>query len=267
MKVLLYVNPEKDKKGEYSLLIEKLLIKHGVIYEKTFNETEINASGFSAIISVGGDGTILRRTTDAVKFGLPILGINAGKLGFLTEFELSEAESAVKALKDGTLYRDERAVIKLEYDGNFYYALNDVVLSRSYEENGAMTVSIGVKIDNVSLKKTIGDGVLVSTPTGSTGYSLSAGGAILAPGINAFCVTPIASHSLLSRSVVFSSDKTCELTVIEGASAGLYVDGKLISLLKSGESVKVTRSEKNVAFLRRKGFDFFGLLNKKLQDR
>ena len=273
MKVLLYVNPEKDNKGEYFNLIGNLLKGFDIeclslsdpFYKQDLSD--INKSTFSAIISIGGDGTILGRTSDAIALDMPILGINAGKLGFLTEFELSEAETAIRLLKDGELVKDERAVAEIEFNGTVYYALNDAVILRSYEENGSMTVTVGVTIGNAALKNTIGDGIIVSTPTGSTGYSLSAGGAVLAPGINAFCLTPIAAHSLLSRSVVFSSEKTCKLTVKDGAVSSLYIDGKLVSKVNKNQTVTVSRAPKNVAFLRRKDFDFFGLLNKKLQDR
>lgn len=267
MKVLLYVNSEKDPCGKNTDLMKKLFKKYGIEYETDGEKMQNSAEEYSAIVVIGGDGTILRRTSDAINYDLPILGINAGKLGFLTEFELSEAEMAVKAFADGEFYVDERAAIRVEVDGQFYYALNDAVLLRSYEEKGSMTVEIGIKIGNADLKNTIGDGVIVSTPTGSTGYSLSAGGAVLAPGIDAFCVTPIAAHSLLSRSVVYSSGEECFLTHVGGATAGLYVDGKLISSIEKGRSVKITRADKNVKFLRRKEFDFFDLLNKKLQDR
>ena len=267
MKVLLYVNSAKDADGKYSALIADLLTENGIEYETDLKKLQSDHSGYSAIIVLGGDGTILRRTTDAVLYDLPILGINAGKLGFLTEFELSEAEKAIKALSDGALVFDERATICARIGGKKYYALNDAVVLRSYEEDVGMTVEIKATIGNAVLKNVIGDGVIVSTPTGSTGYSLSAGGAVLAPGINAFCMTPIAAHSLLSRSVVYSAAEECALTHISGPNAGFFADGKLVATVKKGESVIITRAERNVKFLRKKNFDFFDLLNKKLQDR
>lgn len=267
MKVFIYVNEIKDGNGVYAEKLKTMLNKHGIEFAVLNDGEIVKGAGYSAIFVIGGDGTILRRTEFSNKHSIPIIGINSGKLGFLTEFELSEMEDAVLAFKNGELVRDERATLKIGFNGNTYYALNDLTLSRVYDENQRMTVSVGVKIDDVELKSVIGDGVIVSSPTGSTGYSLSSGGAILAPGINAFCVTPIAAHSFLSRSVVFSADSACTLTHCGGSSAGIFADGKMIATVGAGAKVSVERAEKPTVFLRRAGFDFFRRINEKLKNR
>lgn len=267
MQVLLYVNPDKDPQKKHSELLISLLNKYGIDYSFLPENCERTENSYDAIIAIGGDGTILRRTTVANLSGIPIIGINAGKLGFLTEFELSEAENAVNLLKNGKLVKDERATLKISYNGNTFYALNDCVLLREYEENKGMTIKVGIKLDGMVLRDTIGDGVIISTATGSTGYSFSAGGSIIAPNMDAFCITPVATHSFLSRSLVYSSEKKCELELLSESMAGLYVDGKLIAKLEKGEKVNICCAENKTSFYRKTDFNFFDILNKKLQDR
>ena len=267
MKVLLYVNSDKDENGKFFAKITSVLMENGIDYDLLSDENSVKGHDYSALIVVGGDGTILRRTETALKLDIPIIGINGGKLGFLSEFEFDEIESAVALLKSGELVKDERLTIKAEFNGKKYYALNDVVLSRIYEENKGMVVNFGVKIADANLKTMIGDGVLVATPTGSTAYSLAAGGAILEPHLNAFCVTPIAVHSFLSRSIVYNADNHCVITHEGGAKAGLFIDGKLVDCLGINDKVYISNAEKKTAFLRKRDFDFFNRLSNKLTDR
>lgn len=267
MKILLYVNPDKDISGEYSAKIVSLLKKHGILFDLLSGNVNLTENFYDAMIVVGGDGTLLRRTETANLYNIPIIGINCGRLGFLSEFEFDEAENAILSFKNGNLVRDERLTLKIRYNGNEYYALNDVSFSRIYEENTRMVVSFGITIGSANMRKIIGDGVIVSTPTGSTAYSLSAGGPVIEPHVNALCITPVAAHSLSARSIVCSSDNPCVITHEGGAKAGLFIDGKLVATLRDNDIVYVSQAENKTVFLRRKGFDFFNRLNKKLQNR
>ena len=267
MKVLLYINSDKDVKGEYFSRLKSLLTNHGIDFDCVCGDDLPNKKDYSALIVLGGDGTILHRTEFANLAKIPIIGINCGKLGFLSEFEINEAEDAIVLLKNNELTLDERITLKISFNGKTYYALNDVSVSRTYEDNERLIVSLDVKIGDETLAEVTGDGIIIATPTGSTAYSLSAGGAILEPHIDAFCVTPIAAHSLLSRAVVCSAANVCTLTHKGGAKAGVFVDGKLVGFLEDGGFIVVSKAENKTSFLRKKSFDFFARLNSKMQSR
>lgn len=267
MKILLYINPDKDKNGEYSVKCETLLIKYGVDFDVLRDSDKVINRSYDAMLVVGGDGTILRRTEIANLNNIPIVGVNCGRLGFLTEFESEEFEAAINSLKNGELVKDERLTLKVVYNDKTYYALNDVSFSRIYEIDKRTVVNLGIKIGSATMRDISGDGVIISTPTGSTAYSLSAGGAILEPHINALCITPVAAHSFSARPIVFSSDNICSVKHNGGANAGIFIDGKLVATLKENEIVSISQAENKTVFLRKAGFDFFKRLNKKMQDR
>lgn len=267
MKILLYINPEKDKSGEYAVKCEALLKKYGVDFNFLHDGDAFKGCGYDAMIVVGGDGTILRRTELANLNKIPIVGVNCGRLGFLTEFESEEIETAIGLLKNGKLVKDERLTLKIVYNGKTFYALNDVSFSRIYETDKRTVVNLGIKIGSATMRDVSGDGVIISTPTGSTAYSLSAGGAILEPHINAFSFTPVAAHSFSARPIVFSSENLCSVKCNGGSNAGMFIDGKLVATLKDNETVLISQAENKTVFLRKAGFDFFTRLNKKMQDR
>lgn len=262
MKVLLYVNKDKDKEGIWSNNLVQLFAREEIDYE--FFDFQENSSDFDAIFVLGGDGTILTLTEYASKNSLPIIGINAGKLGFLTEFEREQTTEAVMLFKNGKLKKDVRTVLSIEYDNKNFYALNDLVVQRTFNNDGnGLVVSLSVDVDGKTVDKIRGDGVIISTPTGSTAYSLSAGGAILAPGINAFSMTPISAHSLHLRPVVFSADSSCQINVLGGNKVGVFVDGKFIGFIGVDNKILVKKASDKVVFLRKEESDFFVRLNDK----
>lgn len=267
MKILLYINPDKDKSGEYANSSKALLKKYGVDFDFLCDGDSVSVCGYDAMIVVGGDGTILRRTEFANLNNIPIVGVNCGRLGFLTEFESEEIETAIELLKSGKLVKDERLTLKIVYNDKTFYALNDVSFSRIYETDKRTIVNLGIKIGSATMRDVSGDGVIISTPTGSTAYSLSAGGAILEPHINAFSLTPVAAHSFSARPIVFSSENLCSVKCNGGSNAGMFIDGKLVATLKENETVLISKAENKTVFLRKAGFDFFTRLNKKMQDR
>ncbi|MBO4251491.1 MAG: NAD(+)/NADH kinase [Clostridia bacterium] len=222
---------------------------------------------YAALIVLGGDGTILHRTEYANKAQIPIVGINCGKLGFLSEFETNETENAIKLLKNNDLVIDDRLTLEISFNCKTYYALNDVSVSRAYEDAKRIIVDLCVQIGEEKLPEVLGDGLIIATPTGSTAYSLSAGGAILEPHIDAFCITPIAAHSLISRAVVCSGSNVCTVTNNGGAKAGVFIDGKLVGYLGDGDTISVKKAENKTLFLRKHDFDFFARLNSKMQSR
>lgn len=266
MKVLVYVNDSK-KESEFFLknfcsALENEGVDYSVIGVKDLKST-VKAD---AVFVLGGDGTILALTEFCNLNGIPIIGINAGKMGFLTEFEQQEAVSAVKLLKEGELKCDSRATLSVSFNGKTYYGLNDAVVQRTYTDvSEGLIISVSVSFDDIFVDKISGDGVIVSTPTGSTAYSLSAGGAILAPGIDAFIMTPLSAHSLHHRPIVFSAESKCVLT-LNSASAGLFIDGKKAADLKIGDIITICKTQTKTMFLRKKDSDFYLRLDEKLNN-
>lgn len=265
--VLIYVNKDKDPSLEYCKNLKNSLSMHNIKFEVIDEFSKVDGSKFDAIFVIGGDGTILRRTEFANRYSLPIIGINAGKLGFLSEFEPDEIDEAVSEFINGEMEEDPRSTLEITYNGKVYLGLNDIVIQRIYTESHSMIITNTVLIDGSSIGPITGDGVIVCTPTGSTAYSLSVGGAILAPGINAFLVTPIAAHSFSQRPVVFSAESTCEIVYESGVSAGVFIDGNMVSTLKKGDRLIIKKSKKPTMFLRKKDYAFYEKLLNKLKDR
>ncbi|MBQ7340135.1 MAG: NAD(+)/NADH kinase [Clostridia bacterium] len=268
MKVLVYVNPEKEIASKTVKKLAKTLEKNLIEYKIVYSETEIDLNEkFEVLFVIGGDGTILRRTKFASKSNLPIIGINCGKLGYLSEFEIDEIDLAVDMLLKNQLIEDARINLSISYKGKEYLALNDVNIQRTYLDNKGNVINVSFSIDGNKVETIVGDGIIVATPTGSTAYSLSAGGPILVPGINSLSITPVSAHSLGQRSVVFSAESKCDL-VLEGSnSAGLFVDGKFICDLKEKDVISVKKASNKTVFLRREQLNFYKKLSKKLFSR
>ena len=267
MKVLVYDNKEKDGDkvclSKLNELLDLANIEHVLI-------TDEDLSGnfdADAIFSLGGDGTILWLVEFANRNQIPILGINVGKLGFLSEFERDEIEQAVTLLKNGELKTDERLTLKVSVKNEVYYALNDAYIHRIYtKEAGCLTADVNVTVNNVLAGKMRGDGVVVCSPTGSTAYSLSAGGPILSPEVSAFSITPIAAHGLGNRPIVCSSDAQCTLEIIGKTTASLFVDGRCLCEIKAGDVVTINKANNVTKFLRKDNYDFYNRLSVKLKD-
>lgn len=218
------------------------------------------------VIAVGGDGTIFHAASEAMWKDKPVLGINAGRLGFLAQLELEDLSLLKKlACKEYTV--DKRLVLKISLNDNVYYAVNDFVISSS---GFGRVHDIDLKCNDSLVGSYRCDGLIFSTPTGSTAYTVSAGGPITDPNIDCFIITPIASHSLISRSIVIS-DKNI-LTVNSpsdfGSDFNLVCDGILVGKLSKGtDTIKIERAEVCSYFINIKGKGFYDTLNEKMKRR
>lgn len=216
------------------------------------------------LIVLGGDGTILKAAIDAGRCGIRLLGINAGTLGFLSEFEGEQVKEAVDLLCGG-FETEKRSVLQVNVSGREYYALNDAVFQRGYnpaaDDN---VVNIHVRIDGKTVDHFIGDGVIVSTPTGSTAYSLSAGGSILTPGIAAFILTPVCAHSLHNRPIVYADSSVLGIHAEEGPGLSLYCDGRYECTLQPRETAVLKKADFSVEFIKSSNSNFFDKLLSKL---
>ncbi len=216
-------------------------------------KVKAQAPGTDLILSVGGDGTILRVARSSVPWGVPILGINLGKLGFMTELGAEEAVNKLPALLAGEGWIDERTMLQVEFlpastgDPQTLHALNDMVIGR-----GAVCRVIYVKaiIDGETLTTYKADGIIVATATGSTGYSLAAGGPVLYPQSAEILLKPISAHLTLPYGLVLPPQVNIELEVSTAHQAVLSIDGQVEFPLLSGDRVKAKRSPYLARFLR-----------------
>ncbi|NCA66788.1 MAG: NAD(+)/NADH kinase [Clostridia bacterium] len=216
------------------------------------------------IFVIGGDGSILKIADRSACSGIPILGINTGRIGFLTETESIEGiKTAVNRLVDGDYIIDKRAMIEVQGEGGSFFALNEVAISRADNLN---IVNITLKTNGDILEKYSGDGVLIATPTGSTAYSLSAGGPVLSPQVAALLVTPICPHTLHSRSIVVPDNSIIEVEAKLRGEGIIVVDGKKKIIFTNNTVVMIKKSKKHCAFVRFGGQSFYSrLLNKLAQ--
>lgn len=218
------------------------------------------------VVALGGDGTLLRAARIVESAQIPVLGIKIRSLGFLTE---DEPERAMRELMAGKYAITDRLRLEagIRRDGSTigtHGALNDAVI---HGIGLSRVLHLRMTIDGVLLGEYLADGVIVSTPTGSTAYSLAAGGPILNPGtIDAFVVTPLCSHSLSVRPVVVSADETCAIEVVEaGNGAMLTVDGQETARMDAGDVVELSRSPLVTRLVVTEGYRFYDVVRRKLK--
>lgn len=232
--------------------------KGGEIAGNTAREIIENSD---ALIVLGGDGTIIRLAKIAALYDLPILGINLGRLGFLSEVEKNDLEDPIKKLLTGDYSVEERTMLRISFNNREYLALNEVMLGRYSQK----IISAELYIDDKFFYNYYADGLLVSTSTGSTAYSLSAGGPILCPGVNATVVTAVCPHSLYNRPIVVAENQKIDLKVSEKSpSAVLMVDGEYKCELCAKDKVSVSSSIRKARFIRLEEYNFFTRLASKL---
>src|SRR5574344_1208047 len=217
------------------------------------------------VISMGGDGTCLKAASHVGNKGIPILGINMGRLGFLADVSPNEIEQSFDALYTGDYTVEDRSVIKVESDGDSFEgypcALNDVALLK--RDNASM-ISIRVTIGGEYLTTYMADGLVISTPTGSTAYSLSIGGPIIVPQSGILSLTPVAPHSLNMRPIVISDDREITMSV-ESRSHNFLVaiDGRS-ETCKEDSTLKITKAPYTIKIVKHPGQVFFQTLRQKL---
>jgi len=220
------------------------------------------------LVVLGGDGTLLGVARSLTDRPVPVLGVNLGKLGFLTETALGDLEAVLASVLDGHFEVEERMMLQVQVlRGRKAIAtstlLNDVVINKSAL---ARILEMDVRIDGQFVAIYHADGLIVATPTGSTAYSLSAGGPIVLPGMKAFCITPICPHALTNRPLVVPDSVTIQVT-LESESPDVYctMDGQIGLPLKAGDRLKVRRSGTTLPLIVPQPRNFFDVLRKKLR--
>ena len=283
-KVVMTPNPYRDRNFKFANLAERILRDVGietriclafdvdksfelpsdvVLYDLTHELRDADL-----LICFGGDGTILHASKAATRAGVPILGVNIGTMGFMAELESSELK-ALRRLADGDYSVEERMMlhVRAERDGELLLeadALNDAVITKGAV---ARIVQMAVSCDDVEIMAFGGDGVIISTPTGSTAYSMSAGGPIVEPTAQNIIITPICAHDMRTKTVVTSANRviTVEIGRIGRKSAFLSVDGGRALRLNTGDRLTITRSNYTTKLVHLSERSFFEILKNKFR--
>jgi NAD+ kinase len=267
MKIIIFFNPLKIEENyiedtilpifqKFDIEVLKIISAGSGIVDGSANEADY-------YVVLGGDGTVLRIAEMSAEYSKPIIGINLGNLGFMTTYSVDEFEEAAKDISQNNLVFSERNVLECFLGGKKYMALNDIVLQKSQPLG---TVDIEVKVGKNILYSFLGDGIIISTATGSTGYALSAGGSVVDSSLNVIELIPLSPHALNIRPFILSPTKYVEVLIKSIDSGFAYVtgDGDILHRLETGMSVIITGSDKKVKLAQRNNDNFFDLLNRKL---
>jgi NAD+ kinase len=283
VKIAIYSYKLDDKYLSFiELLFQRLLdrnvdvLVHDVFYADLSNQISLDEkllqfsnyedlNDVDYLFSIGGDGTLLKTVTFVRDSGIPILGINTGRLGFLTSIATEEVDSAIDAVMSGDFDLDTRTLLSLKTENNLFgdinYALNEITLQKT---DTSSMITIQVYLDDQFLNSYWADGLIISTPTGSTAYSLSCNGPIILPGSGNIIINPIAPHNLNVRPVVIPD--AAELTLKIGGRTDNFLvalDSRSLSVPLSAE-LKIKKADHQINLIRLKSYDFLNTLRTKL---
>ena len=249
-------------KSEYAN--EKLLKDFYEYLEKNNIQIVFGVEEADLIISLGGDGTMLISAKEAIKKNIPVLAINMGSLGYLAEIKPQEAVQMMEDYKNNNYKIEERAVLEVIYENNIFYALNELVITKGGHE--AHLIQVEVYSNDIFVNKYRADGIIVATPTGSTAYSLSAGGSIVHPGLNALTITPLSPQSLTARPIIVNG---CEVLSFKAASRDdavhLNIDGNQWFQIQQNEKITARLSNKKIRIIKPINSDYYSILRQKLK--
>lgn len=249
-KICTVVNPESSQAKDLSKILATKYSDLSWQIIEDFDFSDINP--MDLVIAIGGDGTLLRAVSLSLQYDVPVLGINMGTVGFMTEIE---GENAIEEL-DFYFNQKVRTEVRslLEVELNFdnkpkvYKALNDIVIARGSSVSMVETIT---EIDGIHLATYRGDGIVVSTATGSTGYSLALGGPVIDPKSNDFYIKPIATHMSQFGGVIVNSQSICQITISSRKDAQISIDGFIEHKISDGDKISLRISETNAKFLRK----------------
>ena len=246
-----------------SILLQKSKTSH---VHKLFSSYEDLDSTVDLMITIGGDGTLLRSISFVRDLGIPIIGINTGRLGFLATLNQELLNIELKKILKGEFNVEERSLLEVNIDNNndfsdFNFALNEVSVSR---KNTTSMIEIKTTLNGEYLNTYWADGLIVSTPTGSTGYSLSCGGPIMTPSSQTFSITPIAPHNLNARPLVISDEIKIELSVEGREESHLLSLDSRINSLKNNVKIKIKKANYKIKLASFKNNSFYKTLRSKL---
>lgn len=251
--------------SEFSELIKSVSTKRE--FYNTFKTFKTLDESFDLLVSIGGDGTILRAITFVMELDIPIVGINTGRLGFLATIQVEDIEKAVQNIIDGKYKISERSLLAIEtFPENkdileLNFALNEIAVSR---KNTTSMITVETLLDDQYLTSYWSDGLIVSTPTGSTGYSLSCGGPVITPGANSFVLTPIAPHNLSARPLIIPDSTEIQLKVAGREEQHLVSLDSRIATLDNGTIIKIKKADFKIKMIDLLDESFLKTLRKKM---
>lgn len=236
----------------------------GAMIDVMGQEFEIMCENVDMIVTLGGDGTLISAVRRSYKYKIPVLGVHAGKLGFLADFDIEELDAFIPKLKSGEFRIDERAMLQASIHSNGtvkeLVAFNDIVMTRP---SISKMIHLETSVDGRSFNTYYGDGVIISTPTGSTAYNLSCGGPVLFPLTQVFAITPISPHSLTQRPVVLPGQYEIEVKTPD-ISALAVVDGQDMYEFGENDIIKIHLAKESARLIHRNEFNYFDVLKEKL---
>ncbi len=264
--IALVIHPDRSEARAFALHAADWFAARGIRCAELNARTEGDFST-DLILSFGGDGTFLIGARYAMALHVPLMGINFGTVGFLTEEEPEQLDSALEAILNGRTYIEERSLLRAEdvRHGREHLALNDVVITRG---GYARLIRVECTVNGEQYGVFTADGMIAATPTGSTGYSLSAGGPIVEPGMNCITLTPVCAHSLAQCPCIVSGSSriSFRLQPDRRQTAELQIDGLNMGTLEAGDEIRVTGADEKIRLLRIRPYHFFSLLNQKLTE-
>ena len=260
MKLGIFYN-EKQTDRENALRLAAMIKERGG--EALIFSDAKTIEGIERLIVLGGDGTVLRVAKRASELGIPLVGVNYGNLGFLAEFERGQEEKAAElVMSDCAVVR--RSMLEVNFDGEKFYCLNELSLLHPVGENRPNGVGkICVEIDGSKAGDFVADGLIVATPTGSTAYSLSAGGCVMTPDSKTFMLTPVCAFSLRSRPIVFPDSCTLELAFTDDTLV-LYGDGDYLGQINGAHRLTIKKAERAALLLTADPSGYFRRLTQKI---
>lgn len=284
MKIAIYGKPYKNRLNESVPRLIKLIEKAGftmAIYERyaeylnekeilggqyaTFSRRDVNIHDYTCLVSIGGDGTLLDTVTIIGDSGVPVIGINAGRLGFISSISIDEFEAVLETLKTDSFECDNRSLIQVETErqvfGDCNFALNELTI---HKKDTSSMIKIETFLDEEILNTYWADGLIISTPTGSTAYNLSCGGPIIVPGSENVVVTPIAPHNLTVRPVVVSNDSKLRLKVHGRGDSFLITLDSRSDVIYPDEEIYVSRAPFYFRLIQPEGHSFISAMRNKL---
>lgn len=248
----------------YEILVEEQTAQHAKLEGYQTLPLELIGRAADVAIVMGGDGTMLSVARNLIEDDVPLVGINRGRFGFLTDLRAEDMLTEMDKILDGEFIKAPRMLLttevlrhgKILHSG---YALNDVVV-----KSGLRLIELEVEIDHQFVYKQRSDGLILSTPTGTTAYALSAGGPILHPNLEAISLVPICPHTLSNRPIAVNSSSKIEVTLVQFSEAHLSIDGQVQIDLEIGDKISVRRAEKNIFLLHPANYSYFDMLRNKL---
>lgn len=279
-KVAIFVKPTESLAGPLTALISVIRIAGAEVFldersaqtlgdragSRGYTRAELGELCDLAVV-LGGDGTMLGVARSLAPFGTPIVGVNAGRLGFITDIVLEDMERLLPALLQGQCTRDVRRMLSAELvrNGESIFsglAVNDIGVSHG--RAGGMVEFI-VYVNGIQMASQSADGIICSTPTGSTAYSLAAGGPLLAPMLDGVTLVPVAPHTLSNRPIVLPGESSIDIEITESRDAVAYFDMQEFADVQPGDVLKIRPSQRTFTMLHPIGYDYFDLLRRKLK--